>query len=206
VSSQDLTARARIREAAIDLFAERGIAQASIRDIADRAGVSSGLLRHHFGSKEGLRAACDEFAMAKMNEIRDRLMGPNTPLDPAVIATLHPSAMRLQHYLVKSMMEGPSTSLFDMSMEAGRSWAATVDLETDDLEAWLATMIALKMGMFMMREQVGRVLGEDMTTAAGFRRMLRASLEIFSRPLITPEQAEQAVKALDSLYPTEEKP
>ena len=55
-----------------------------------------------------------------------------------------------------------------------------------------------------MRDQVGRVLDEDMSTAAGFRRMVRASIEIFGRPIITPEQADQALKALDSLYPIEE--
>jgi AcrR family transcriptional regulator len=204
VSSEDLTARARIREAAIDLFAERGIGPATIRDIADRAGVSSGLLRHHFGSKEGLRDACDEYAMSKMNDLRDRLMGPNAQVDPAVLGAMNPSALRLQVYLVKSMMEGSSNALFDAAMESGRTWAAHADIETDDLEAWLATMIALKIGLFVMRDQVGRVLGEDMSTAKGFRRMVRASIEIFGRPIVTPEQADQALKALDSLYPIEE--
>jgi len=204
VSSEDLTARARIREAAIDLFAERGIGPATIRDIAERAGVSSGLLRHHFGSKEGLRDACDEYAMSRMNELRDRLLGPNAQVDPAVLGAMNPSALRLQVYLVKSMMEGSSNSLFDAAMESGRTWAAHADIETEDLEAWLATMIALKIGLFVMRDQVGRVLGEDMSTAKGFRRMVRASIEIFGRPIVTPEQADQALKALDSLYPIEE--
>jgi TetR/AcrR family transcriptional regulator, regulator of cefoperazone and chloramphenicol sensitivity len=204
VSSEDLTARARIREAAIDLFAERGIGPATIRDIAERAGVSSGLLRHHFGSKEGLRDACDEYAMSRMNELRDRLMGPNAQVDPAVLGAMNPSALRLQVYLVKSMMEGSSNLLFDAAMESGRTWAAHADIETEDLEAWLATMIALKIGLFVMRDQVGRVLGDDMSTAKGFRRMVRASIEIFSRPIVTPEQADQALKALDSLYPIEE--
>lgn len=204
MSSEDLTARARIREAAIDLFAERGIGPATIRDIAERAGVSSGLLRHHFGSKEGLRDACDEYAMSRMNELRDRLMGPNAQVDPAVLGAMNPSALRLQVYLVKSMMEGSSNLLFDAAMESGRTWAAHADIETEDLEAWLATMIALKIGLFVMRDQVGRVLGDDMSTAKGFRRMVRASIEIFSRPIVTPEQADQALKALDSLYPIEE--
>src|SRR3954465_4118441 len=65
-SSSDLTARARIRDAAIELFAERGVEAATIRDIAQAAGASSGLLRHHFGSKEGLRDACDEFALSEL--------------------------------------------------------------------------------------------------------------------------------------------
>jgi AcrR family transcriptional regulator len=54
----DLTARARIRDAAIACFAEQGF-DASFRTIAKRAGVSPGLITHHFGSKEALRAECD---------------------------------------------------------------------------------------------------------------------------------------------------
>lgn len=200
----DLTARARIRDAAIDLFAERGPGAASIRDIAQRAGVSSGLLRHHFGSKEGLRAACDEYAMAKMSEVRERLMGPNAFADPALLAALHPTALRLQGYLVRSMMEGSSSALFDSAMDTGRAWAATAGIETEDLEAYLATLVAMKIGMFLMRDQVGRVLGEDMTVPAGHRRMLRASMEIFGRPLLTPEQVELGLKSLNALYAAEE--
>ena len=49
-SAEDLTARARIRDAALALFAERGTDGATIRDIAKAAGVSGGLVRHHFGS------------------------------------------------------------------------------------------------------------------------------------------------------------
>lgn len=59
----DLTARARIRDAAIAHFAEDGFQRANLRAIAATAGVSSGLVVHHFGSKEKLRAACDEYVL-----------------------------------------------------------------------------------------------------------------------------------------------
>ncbi len=55
----DLTARARIRDAAITCFAEEGFG-ASVRTIATRAGVTPGLITHHFGSKSALRAECDD--------------------------------------------------------------------------------------------------------------------------------------------------
>ncbi|MFC7644136.1 helix-turn-helix domain-containing protein [Streptosporangium lutulentum] len=56
---EDLTARARIRDAAMLHFGEHGFERATIREIAATAGVSSGLVRHHFGSKQELREACD---------------------------------------------------------------------------------------------------------------------------------------------------
>ncbi|MEV6636510.1 helix-turn-helix domain-containing protein [Actinoplanes sp. NPDC051470] len=206
MSSQngDLTARARIRDAAIELFAERGVGPATIRDIAERAGVSSGLLRHHFGSKDGLREACDEYAMAKMAELRERLLGPNGMMEPAVLAAMHPTAMLLQSYLVRSMMDGTSSVLFDSAMESGRTWLHNADFHPSDPEGYLAVLIAMKIGIFLMRDQISEVLGEDMMSPTGHRRMLRASIEIFSLPMLTPEQGERALKALDSLIPTEE--
>lgn len=56
---ESATGRERIIAAAIELFAERGYAGASVRDIAARAGVTGGLIVHHFGAKAALREACD---------------------------------------------------------------------------------------------------------------------------------------------------
>ena len=50
--------REQIFEAALELFADRGLAATKITDIARRAGISQGLLYHYFGSRrELLRAA-----------------------------------------------------------------------------------------------------------------------------------------------------
>ncbi|WP_458108900.1 TetR/AcrR family transcriptional regulator [Arthrobacter sp. R3-55] len=64
-SAEDLTTRARIRDAAIGLFGRDGFARATVRAVATLAGVSPGLVIHHFGSKEGLRAACDQHVLAQ---------------------------------------------------------------------------------------------------------------------------------------------
>lgn len=58
-SADDLTGRARIRDAAMLLFGRDGFG-VGLRQVAADAGVSPALVLHHFGSKEGLRAACDE--------------------------------------------------------------------------------------------------------------------------------------------------
>ncbi|BEK98690.1 TetR/AcrR family transcriptional regulator [Nocardia seriolae] len=59
-STDDLTTRARIRDAAITVFGEQGFG-VGVRAIAAAAGVSPGLVNHHFGSKDGLREACDDW-------------------------------------------------------------------------------------------------------------------------------------------------
>lgn len=65
----DLTARARIRDAAIACFAEEGFG-ASFRTIAKRAAVSPGLITHHFGSKETLRAECDAEVLRRYQALK----------------------------------------------------------------------------------------------------------------------------------------
>jgi AcrR family transcriptional regulator len=54
--SADLTAAARIRDAAIEQFGQHGFG-VGLRTIAEAAGVSAALVIHHFGSKDGLRKA-----------------------------------------------------------------------------------------------------------------------------------------------------
>lgn len=54
--------RARILEAAADLFLERGFAAVSMRDIAQAADVPQSLIHHYFGAKEALwQAVKDHF-------------------------------------------------------------------------------------------------------------------------------------------------
>lgn len=58
-TDSDLTTKARIRNAALDLFAEQGPSAVSMRAIAARAGVAVGLVQHHFKTKSGVEAAVE---------------------------------------------------------------------------------------------------------------------------------------------------
>jgi AcrR family transcriptional regulator len=63
VSDQDLTAVARIRNAALEGFARDGVAATSIRDVARAANVSAGLVQHHFKTKADLERAVNEYVL-----------------------------------------------------------------------------------------------------------------------------------------------
>jgi AcrR family transcriptional regulator len=52
--SRERDAKSKIESAALRLFAERGIAETSIREIAKAAGVSQGAMYNHYPSKEQL--------------------------------------------------------------------------------------------------------------------------------------------------------
>ncbi|HIW47588.1 MAG TPA: TetR/AcrR family transcriptional regulator [Candidatus Yaniella excrementigallinarum] len=56
----DFTAKARIRQVALELFALNGADATSMRAISSRAGVTVGLITHHFGTKAGLIQAVED--------------------------------------------------------------------------------------------------------------------------------------------------
>ncbi|MCV7068796.1 TetR/AcrR family transcriptional regulator [Mycolicibacterium farcinogenes] len=60
---EDLTAKARIRNAALDLYAKHGQDRISLRAIASEAGVTLGLVQHHYKTKAGLRDAVDQLVV-----------------------------------------------------------------------------------------------------------------------------------------------
>ncbi|UFS57548.1 TetR family transcriptional regulator [Subtercola endophyticus] len=68
VPPDDATTRARIRDVAIELFGRDGFRETTVRAIAAKVGVSAALVLHHFGSKDGLRQACDEYILAEVEK------------------------------------------------------------------------------------------------------------------------------------------
>lgn len=60
----DLTRR-QILAAALELFVEHGFADVSMRQIAEKSGVTKSLIHHHFGSKDALWDATKEQALAQ---------------------------------------------------------------------------------------------------------------------------------------------
>ncbi len=73
---------AAILDSASQLFAERGPAAASIRDIAARARVNHGLVFRHFGTKERLVAAVLDHLAAELTKLLDR-GAPTDEIDAA---------------------------------------------------------------------------------------------------------------------------
>ena len=69
INALEPNARQRLLETATKLFAEKGYAGTSVREIVDRAGVSKPVLYYHFKSKEGLFYAILEWAVNVQQEI-----------------------------------------------------------------------------------------------------------------------------------------
>lgn len=87
--------------AAIDLMAEGGIKAASVRAIAERAGVTPGLIRHYFRSKDDLTREAFRHMMDRMTAESTALAGavtveddPKAALVAIVRASLRPPVMQ----------------------------------------------------------------------------------------------------------------
>ncbi|MDP7705491.1 TetR/AcrR family transcriptional regulator [Mycobacterium sp. TY815] len=103
--SADLTAVARIRDAAIAQFGEHGFG-VGVRRIAEAAGVSAALVIHHFGSKEGLRKACDEYVAEEIRSSKSEAIQSNDPATWLGQMAEIESYAPLMAYLVRSMQSG----------------------------------------------------------------------------------------------------
>ncbi|WP_234660709.1 TetR/AcrR family transcriptional regulator [Agromyces marinus] len=71
--TSDLTTRARVRDAAIARFARDGF-ETGLRTIAKDAGVSAAAIVKLFGSKDGLREACDDHVFRVIRESKAEVL------------------------------------------------------------------------------------------------------------------------------------
>lgn len=127
----DLTAPARIRDAAIRLFGARGYDGTSVRAIAAEAGVSPALVLHHYGSKEALRDACDAW-------IVDEVMGRKEG-----IAADGDLASTMRNWLADTDRFRPSLDyLTRMIVDGGETGARLFSDLVDRTEAMLAAQTA----------------------------------------------------------------
>jgi AcrR family transcriptional regulator len=113
-SNDDLTARARIRNAALDLYSHYGEDRISLRAIASEAKVSLGVVQHHFQTKAKLREAVDQLVV---DYFAQAIAEVSTDGTPAQIAAARDEAVRQMlrnnptviNYLRRTLLE-PSES------------------------------------------------------------------------------------------------
>jgi AcrR family transcriptional regulator len=190
---QDLTAYARIRNAALELFAANGTKATTIRDVAKQAGVSPGLVQHHFGTKAGLRKAVDEFVL---NDARATITDLPKALDErsAEFAKRMGAAVRDRPaavlYLARSAADGDEVALqtFKALVEFGvpqfKEMEKAGQLQPNlDLEWAVLQMLLFNLASMLFRPAVEHALGESILSEEGRQRWNQAALSLFTRGL-----------------------
>lgn len=93
----------KILSAAVAEFAEHGFTKTTIRGIAAAAEVSPGLVIHHFGSKDGLRSACDDHVFDLITNAKARNAEYATMAVQMMFSD--PELATSVDYLVKSLLD-----------------------------------------------------------------------------------------------------
>ncbi|EIU67793.1 hypothetical protein MM1S1540310_1038 [Mycobacteroides abscessus subsp. bolletii 1S-154-0310] len=200
VDPDDLTARARIRDAALREFGDKGYDGATIRGIAARAGVSSGLLRHHFGSKQELRDACDEYLVKTMRDINEQVQANVERGDVHYVSARIPVG-QYQAYITRALVEGSAGQLFDEMVAMTEGWLAITDQNRAypaavDVKLRAAVITAMALAVPLLQQHVSRGLGVDIGTPEGDLKMAATLVDVYANPLLTPEQAKSAQEDL----------
>ncbi|WP_147919083.1 TetR/AcrR family transcriptional regulator [Ruania zhangjianzhongii] len=188
----DLTARARVRNVALRMFAEHGVAGASLRAVAQEAGVSTGLVQHHFGSKAGLRRACDEYAVGQYLELASGAAAGHAQPGFAVAST---AATELStRYLARVLVEGSAAAdeLFDSGVDVAERWLSSrwpdrFPVGSARARDAAAVMGAMHLSTLVLHRHLSRQLGID---TLGDVRVPAALVDVYQAMasfLATPE-------------------
>ena len=166
----DRTAKARIRDAAIEVFAEQGMAATTARRVASAAGVSPGLVMHHFGSMEGLRVACDEYVTAVIRDLKSGAMAAGAAFDPLGAVRSYQSGPPLARYLARTLVdESPRVAELVDEIVADAIAYTETGVETGMLtpskypRERAAILTIWSLGALVLHEHLARLIGVDIT-------------------------------------------
>ncbi len=192
----DRTARAGIRDAALSLFAERGPDAVTVREIATVAGVSPALVLHHYGSKDGLRAAVDEHAAATFDamlaELGDggmdeALTGGSTASLAEAFAAGFPEGSPLPAYLRRLLLSGDpvADALFArwhaMTLQVLDQLERTgIATPSRDPAVRAALLLANDLAVVLLAPQLRAVMGEGVLTPRGIERWAAEATDIYT--------------------------
>jgi AcrR family transcriptional regulator len=157
----------RIRHAALTSFAAHGTSATSLRAVAAAAGVSLGLVQHHFGTKANLIRAVDDHVFQLLNEITARPVSA-PPADSVADMSSRVSILLSEHfdvvnYLGRALVDGSAlgTKIFDtLAVSGTKRWnqrKANGELR-DDVDLTWATInsMVLALGAIALRGHIER--------------------------------------------------
>lgn len=200
-ASDDLTTRARIRDAAVARFGQQGFDGTSLRAIAQDASVSAALILHHFGSKDGLRAACDAHVVASFLADRDDFMGPDAARMMRDALDAPQNFSPTLGYLARMLVDDSPASdqLFDAFLAGTRQTlesqiAAGMMREQDDLDVTTVYLTLYGLGPIVLRRHLARTFGESGLTTSLLERSTIPVLELYTHGLYTDDRLLVAAK------------
>jgi len=197
VSKEEGAAAERIRNAALEGFANNGARATSIRDVARAAGVSPGLVQHHFANKGTLQEAVDEHVLETLwqtfgdipeggaeffKEMGDQITG---------FVDEYPTMMR---YVARAIIEGEEASLriFDVFVALAESHIERLKkagiLREDVDPLWTPLhLVMFNISCVLFEGALDRRLPAPFHTPEMLNRWNRATTEMFMKGFYRPD-------------------
>ncbi|TDV72748.1 CerR family C-terminal domain-containing protein [Pseudomonas sp. LP_7_YM] len=181
--------RARLIEAAVTVFGERGYDGASTRDIANAAGVNSPALQYYFDGKEGIYLACVEHLIALLwQKMGEAVEAAEQALDDAdsVDQALITASLGILGAVVATIQDSPQTT----------AWRAFLDRH----QAGLCPESATTAFEDRFKKRIGNVVRQLIARLAGLaihdERTVIHSMALFTQGLAFRVQKLKLLEAL----------
>lgn len=176
---------AKIRAAALQSFAAHGTGATTLRGVAAAAGVSLGLVQHHFATKAGLIKAVDDYVVEiVINPLAEPVSESTADSVSEIghrVTSLFVEHPEVAGYLGRALVDGSplGARIFDLLYEVGEvRWQQRADRgETRpdiDLPWAVINALILPLGAISMREHVERHLCAPFTAPEQLQRWREA--------------------------------
>jgi AcrR family transcriptional regulator len=185
--------RDRLVQSALILFGQHGIDNTTLRDVVAHAGVSLGLVRTHFGSKQGLQNAINQYVFEQLEEFYTAAEGDGitslgdltsgrwalTSQAPSILAYLRQVITKPEQCseLVESLFE----RIYIVLESASKDGEIHPQL---DLRWCACTIMSLHLGPLMMEPYAQTVIGDSMYSESSLVARKQTYGQIFANGIL----------------------
>ena len=193
-------------------FGDKGFKGATMKSIAAAAGVSVGLVQHHFGTKDGLRAACDE-RVFDMVRFKTNVVEDGTISDPRVLSSLMAIGPAVQRYVGRALVEdspGIREMVADVMSLGERflslHWPERFPPESQKTRDAAAVMTAINTSTMVMQSHLARRMDVEPFSERALMRIGTATFEVWEAfALFTESEVWRDLRAAIDAYPEKDK-
>lgn len=178
----------------VELFSEKGFNSVSVREITSAAGVSPGLLIHHFKSKEAFIKAC-------IDEVFGEVLSFKTEPNPLDMNTQlnkwksNPEFYKTPLKFFKAVMSSNSEyskQLFELILDGSRKVLEDgvkngLVKKPSDLEMTNLVLAVNSLGNILLSDYIRDQLGGEFTDPEYAQGFMQANLEIYTNGVYAPQ-------------------
>ena len=189
----------------MELFAERGYADVTVRQIAAAAGVSPALVIHHYGAKDKLRAVLEERVAVFVESMLAELARAPDESGSTSVAQMFADRLErepaLAGYVRRVLCDGgpAGVALFGRLYQATRAGMqaleqAGVVRPSRDEPVRDAFLLSNDLAMLLLRPHICQVLGIDPLARDGLVRWSAEVFDVYANGVFVPAAPAQAAE------------